>query len=431
MDNKLKINSVTNSSAKLYLNRERADFYFIFSNEIVPVNKCILAAASPVFRDQFYGPTKITGDSMAMDDSTSEEFKEFLQLFYLNEITFTKENVYEVTRLVTKYGMVECLSSVAELLANQLTMDNILWTYKWAITCKYEKLKQCCEKYIGMTIHDVFQSDAFKRCDRDVLQGILENDKLCCKETDVLDACLLWARYACQKNGLDETNAINLGNQLGDCLYLIRFGTLKIEELAAYSVSHEGLLTFDDHKNILHGTAFKTTPRYDTLDLGIRKMDQILFCTRDYEYDSDYSGYFANYESYELRFSVNVPAVLCKFKFVRRHRCTPSMEKNNDFNVKLVELSNGSRDSADPDEKILLTCSSQVEDCSSPLKRAYVIHSYKQYAIRLVQNSYEHSCACYVYQTPWNTEYNLYDRLVVNLLEERPGLIQSLGFQLI
>lgn len=431
MDNKLQNQSVMKSSAKLYLNHERSDFYFTLQNEKVPANKCILAAGSPVFHEYFYGRTKEDVDSMEVEESTPAGFREFLQFFYLSEVTLTNEHIDEVSRLATRYGMFDCINSCSEFLVNQVTMDNILWTYKWAIAWKNEPLKQFCEKYIGATIQDIFQSDAFKRCDRDVLQGILEIDKLACKEADVLDACLSWARYACRITGLDERKDINLKTQLGDCFYLIRFGALKIEELAAYSVSHGELFTFDDHKNILRGLVFRTTPRCDFLDLSVWKKSRTMTCKRGYNFSAHFP---VNFPSFELRFSVNVPALLGELKLVTKVRCQPCRQENKNFEVKLVEISGGSNDSASPEEKVLFTCSADIKTSPDrvPFTRAYVIHTYKRYAIRLVQNDYvpSETCTCYITSTPWNADYNLYGQLEVKLDEERPGLIESLGFQL-
>lgn len=86
----------------LYLNEELADVNFLFKNEgkavKVPANKAILAALSPVFRAMFFGQLQEKGD-VDIVDATSDGFKEFLQLFYINNFAnwltanLTPENV--------------------------------------------------------------------------------------------------------------------------------------------------------------------------------------------------------------------------------------------------------------------------------------------------------------------------------------------------
>lgn len=41
-----------------------------------------------------------------------------------------------------------------------------------------------------------------------------------------------WAKFSCEANGLNENDPGNLRNQLGDCLYLMRFGAVKVNKNA-------------------------------------------------------------------------------------------------------------------------------------------------------------------------------------------------------
>lgn len=88
---------------------ETKDVQFIFalnSNDVIKISahKKVLAASSPVFYAMFYGPLKECGDVKIVDVSP-DAFREFLQLFYNNEVKLTKKNRDEVNKLIDKYDV--------------------------------------------------------------------------------------------------------------------------------------------------------------------------------------------------------------------------------------------------------------------------------------------------------------------------------------
>ncbi|XP_055310678.1 BTB/POZ domain-containing protein 2-like [Sitodiplosis mosellana] len=221
----------------MYLNERLADVYFEFKvddeTQKVPANKSVLAALSPVFDTMFIGSLPEKGD-VSIPDANADAFKEFLQLFYLGEVTLTMENIETVVRLADKYDVVERVNACIVFLKGQLTLDISIiyimcWGYQLAVNLKNAELIEYFEEKIIKSPKEVFASEVFKRCDKSILKRIFELD-LICKETDVFDACLKWAKYACEQNDLDGTQAVNLRTQLGNCLKLIQFGLMKIEE---------------------------------------------------------------------------------------------------------------------------------------------------------------------------------------------------------
>lgn len=178
----------------------------------------------------FFGSLK-EGDVVEMADSYASAFKEFLQLIYLPEITFTLENVEEVVRLVDKYDMSDCLDLCVSFLHSKLTSENALLIYRMAILLENSTLKAYCEKVIRKFTKDVLKSKGFLHCERKVVEHILKMNESECSELELFNACIKWAISSCQRNKLDENCPKNLKNELGNCFYLIRFGAMNGKEI--------------------------------------------------------------------------------------------------------------------------------------------------------------------------------------------------------
>ncbi|XP_055325959.1 BTB/POZ domain-containing protein 3-like [Sitodiplosis mosellana] len=285
MANVLKNTAATELIAKMYLNERLADVHFVFkvNDEIekVPANKNVLAALSPVFDTMFFGSLPENGD-VPIPDADAGAFKEFLQLFYLGEMTLTMKNIETVVRLADKYDVLEHVNAFAVFLKGQLTLDNMCWGYQLAVNLQNEELVEFCEDKIARSPKKIFATDAFQRCDKSILKRIIELD-LICKEIDIFDACLTWAKYACEQDDLDATKAENLRTQLGDCLKSIRFNAMKIENFSTFVMLNDGLFTPDEFKDIVltltakgyEPKIFKPNPRRFK-----RNENEVLLCQR-------------------------------------------------------------------------------------------------------------------------------------------------------
>ncbi|XP_055310676.1 BTB/POZ domain-containing protein 2-like [Sitodiplosis mosellana] len=250
MANVLKNTAASELIAKMYLNERLADVHFKFKvddeTQKVPANKSVLAALSPVFDRMFFGSLP----DVPIPDADAGAFKEFLQLFYLSEVTLTMENIETVVRLADKYDVLENVNAFAVFLKGQLTLDNMCWGYQLAVNLQNEELVEFCGDKISRSPKKIFATDAFQRCDKSILKRIMELD-LTCKETNVFDACLKWAKHACEEDDMDATKAENLRTQLGDCLKLIRFGLMESEEFSECYMLNKGLLTSEEFEDIM------------------------------------------------------------------------------------------------------------------------------------------------------------------------------------
>lgn len=253
------------ASDSLYLKDRMSDVNFLFYEkntenvdskkliEKVPAHKLILASASPVFEAEFYGLIKENGD-IDIVDSSPEAFKEFLQCFYLGAVTFTMKNIPEIMNLANKYDVSDCMDACVQFFTDNFTEKDIWLAYELANLHEHKKLKKFCEKHIVNSSDTVLKSDEFLDCDKKSLHEILKLD-LNSREITVFNRCLAWAKNACQQNGLDENNFKNLRNQLGDCLYLIRFGTMTIHEFS--TLNCDGIFTTVELKDIIRSISSK------------------------------------------------------------------------------------------------------------------------------------------------------------------------------
>lgn len=252
MTNVLENEAASKVTEKLYLNAELADVDFIFDCdgeiERLPANRAILAAESSVFRTMFFG-LWAEDDDVKIVDASPEAFKEFLQFFYLPKVTIAMENIETVARLADKYDVLHFLSACAHLFEMKLTRDNMCYAYQMALHLRDDALIKFCEREISLWPKDVFASESFIRCDFDTLERILELG-LNCKEVDIFEACLKWAKYACETSDLIE-NSENIKSQLGNCMNSIRFNTMKIEEFTKYYALYRGLFSPDEFEDIV------------------------------------------------------------------------------------------------------------------------------------------------------------------------------------
>lgn len=266
-----KIYDFNHKVCNLYLKDDMSNVKFVFLEKEeesgtgerkviaeIPAHKFLLAAESEVFRTMFNGMWNEKNE-VEINDSSPEAFKEFLQCVYLPNGTFTNENIHDVMNLANKYQITGCMSACVRFLIDNLAPADVCLGYSLAILHEQSILKQYCEERISMDATTVFGSDDFLNCDRKVLAEILKLD-ITCSATTVFDSCLAWAKKSCQNNGIDENNTENLRNQLGECLHLIRFGTMTLEEFTDCTQIYGEIFKANELLDIIHCISKKGNP---------------------------------------------------------------------------------------------------------------------------------------------------------------------------
>lgn len=403
-----------------------ADISFVFDidGELhqVTAHKLILAAASPVFYKIFY---KLNKDYryIKVSNTNIDAFMQFLQFFYLKKVIITMEHIEEVMKLAKKYRMFECIESCLRYAERKLTVENVCWGYRLAIVLNNDKLRRYCERMISISPLEVFRTDSFLRCDQNVLKNILQIELMLCKETDVLNACLSWARNSCRTNNLDENNPKHLKSQLGECFYLIRFGAMSVEEFVDVLASYRQLFSSKELTDIT--AMLNPNPRSRPLAHWSRNPE--LMCWRENSTeDSPY--HIQNVES--IWFTTNKPlwlnAFWCK-GLLHRHSDRVSVN----FKLSINEIENPSSDRSDTLFTKMVTIIKRIKTRIS-IPHPLIICPGRMYEIRLeTENSnYYYHCAL------WDSEVKLDDDLIVSFHKnvsiehsERRGLVSCLSFK--
>lgn len=414
---------------KLYLNPEISDVNFIFNNgeQKLTSHKVILAAGSPVFQQMFFGSLKKNGD-VSITDVSIDSFKEFLQFFYLQKVTLTMEKIEEVAYLADKYDMLDFVTSCASFLKEKLTIDKMCWGYQLAIVLKISDLMAFCEEQISIHIKTVFDSESFQRCGEITLKHILAMETLLCYETDIFKACLMWAKFACKKNGTDQNNGENLRIQLGECFDLIRFGTMSIEEFSSHATLCKDLFQLDEIKEILFTTTNKEPSKFiqkpRSGPLIIWDNAKILTCKR-FSLTSSYSMFHIHADE-SVWFSTNIVAVLGEIVF-------SSLNSRDgygiSFEMSIFEINRKNFDV--PKKRLLEQNVSLTKNVSNvSLTQKLLINPQKMYEIRLESSEIN---GCY-HNCQWHSNVEV-DNLKVKFHKnpkfvdkERHGLVHSLLF---
>lgn len=241
---------------RLYENRSRTgDIKFKVNDEEISAHKSVLAALSPKYEAQFFGDGEFDDKKskiIEVKDVSAPAFKEYLQFFYKNEIELTHENIEHVLSLAETSLVNEFVAECVNFLTETLSSESVCQTYHSTLKHGFDDLIEDCERKISLCSTEVFASHGFINSSREVLFNILQFDSLSCRETDVFNACIAWAKNVCMKNGHDAEDKTVLRDVLGDLLYHIRFGAMTIEEFMKCYKSYKELFTEDEREEILY-----------------------------------------------------------------------------------------------------------------------------------------------------------------------------------
>lgn len=199
-----------------------------------------------------------------------------MQFFYLDEIVLTIENIEDVINLAQQ-SLVddftnECIDFLKEIVAN----ENVCTVYRLALLFDIKDLIHICEHHISGNVQELFGEEDFINSDRDILMKIVKKDSLSCREFEVFDACIQWARAACEQKNIDAGKMVNLRAELSEVIGEIRFCSMKIEEFAVLHRKYKGFFTTDESDEIIYmigkledfkSEKFNQRPRYQSISL--------------------------------------------------------------------------------------------------------------------------------------------------------------------
>lgn len=159
-----------------FLNENTSDIQFLFPNEhkcncgcdepkSLSAHRMVLAGGSSVFYVKFYGPQKITEPAINITEHASCIFREFLQMFYLQNVQFTPGHTPNVIRLLIEFDMKDSLDVVEQFMVKSMSIANFL-TYM-DITMAYasrQGVQGPLRKFICENATEVLKTTAFRQC---------------------------------------------------------------------------------------------------------------------------------------------------------------------------------------------------------------------------------------------------------------------------
>lgn len=316
------------TSARLFSNRDKTgDIKFKVGHAEIWAHKCVLAALSPKYETQFYGAGDFddkNSDAIEVKDVTAAAFTEFLQFFYLKEIQLTHENIEHVFTLAETSLVTEFVDTCIEFLSETVSNENVCQSYYLAMKHGCEDLIETCERKISLHTDEVFASKTFIASKREVVFNILQLDSLNCKETEVFNASIAWAKNYCTETGSDPEDTKNLRealvgttNSAVNLLHQIRFGVMTIEEFMKCYKSYKDLFTEDEREEVLYtiGKVSDIKPkRFNEVlrDVPYKKWseDTKVECNRILAETAAANFHFGTYKT---TFSLNKPILLGGF----------------------------------------------------------------------------------------------------------------------
>lgn len=232
------------------------DVTFILTNqkadhvERISAHKLVLAATSPVFKAMFYGELKEDGD-IRITDVSAEGFKDFLQLFYKEQVELDViNNIADVLKLIDKYDVPDCYKSVEKLMEEAVSVSNVCFLHELATLYQLSsKLFKTFASLIEDQPKQVFQSSMFASIGKIDLQKILQLN-MKCDEKVVFDATVNWAKNRLNGRGLFVSDG-SIKEELGETIKLIRFPTMKHQHFVDALEQYPNLLEPNVYLDIL------------------------------------------------------------------------------------------------------------------------------------------------------------------------------------
>lgn len=228
----------------------------------------------------------------------------------MEKVELSMKHIQSVMYLGHKYQIDGCLKICSTFLMEHLTVNEMCRGYQMAIRYEQTDLKNFCLRRISMNAETVLKTDGFLECDWILLNDIVKFDKLLCRETTLLEACIKWGRNECERNDekhFDEKS--NIRKCLGGVIYEIRFREINWTEFGKHYVDSLKLYDCDElieidrimkGENII-STKFNCSPRFNSVISNVSTLPPIE-CQRR---SNKTSNYYILHNKVSLIFSSN------------------------------------------------------------------------------------------------------------------------------
>jgi len=232
-------------------------FAFMFNNEIlsdvhfivgrdsmqqrIPAHKFVLAVGSAVFDAMFNGTLATQSDSVELPDVEPAAFLALLKFLYSDEVQIGPETVMTTLYTAKKYAVPALERACVDFLKSNLGPDNAFMLLTQARLFDEPQLATLCLDTIDKNTAEALAADGFTDVDLDTLRCVLERDTLRIREAKLFEAVVRWGVAECGRQQLPVTPQ-NQRSVLGDCIGLIRFPLMYIEEFA-HGAAQSGILT--------------------------------------------------------------------------------------------------------------------------------------------------------------------------------------------
>lgn len=232
----------------LYCKEDGADVWFSIDGERIPGHQWVLKTVVPLYQKD------LTNDcnEIHLSGVSVDAFKEFLKFIHLRQPNLTIGIIEGVMDMANRWQSKLIFKECKQFLKNSIKEKSTLFLgYRLAAKYRLKDLKAIYLEEICVNADVAFQSDSFLTLPYECMVEIFECDSLACKEIDIFNACINWAKAARRQNDWNAFDGQKLRIQLGSLLHQIRFNSMTNEEAAKCIDLHPQLFTEDELQEIL------------------------------------------------------------------------------------------------------------------------------------------------------------------------------------
>ncbi|XP_026473165.1 BTB/POZ domain-containing protein 6-B-like [Ctenocephalides felis] len=237
--------TVRERNAAMFNNELISDITFLVGtpehNRRIPAHKYVLATGSSVFYAMFYGGLAEHQAEIEVPDVEPVAFLTLLRYLYCDEIQLEADTVLSTLYVAKKYIVPHLAKACVSYLETSLTAKNACLLLSQSRLFEEPDLMERCWEVIDAQAEEALKSDGFVDIDSSTLESVLSRETLNCKEMNLFEAALNWAKAECLRRDL-EPSPQNKRSMLGQNLYLIRLPTVTLDEFANRAAQY-GVLT--------------------------------------------------------------------------------------------------------------------------------------------------------------------------------------------